>query len=242
MSVTLRNITKHIGGGQHFLYDHLDLHIEKGERVGILGQPKSGKSTLLRIICGTEPVYDGQVERSSTVSWPIPFGELLVGSSTIATNIRFIGRLYGHRSNDYVRRIAALADATEFLNEELAKCLPAVRQRLIFALGAGTEFDIYLFDENIVMGEKTFREKATQYVQSLVPAHGFVFATSNHKEVSANCDVVFVLDGGRVTRYEDVAQGVKHFNSLAKTQAADVAEPRERSEPAPVEIESVLGI
>ncbi len=173
MSITLRNITKHIGGGQHFLYDHLDLHIEKGERVGILGQPKSGKSTLLRIICGTEPVYDGQVERSSTVSWPISaFGEFLVPSSTVATNIRFIGRLYGHRSNGYVRRIAALADATEFLNEELAKCLPAVRQRLIFALGAGTEFDIYLFDENIVMGEKTFRGRRPRNTSRVsVPAH-----------------------------------------------------------------------
>jgi capsular polysaccharide transport system ATP-binding protein len=242
MSVELRNVTKRIGGGAQFLFEDLNLRIEAGERVGILGPPKSGKSTLLRLICGTEPIYDGAIERTSTVSWPIPLGDFLVTSCTVATNIRFVGRLYGNMSDDYVRRIGEIAGVSEFLNEELANCPRFVRPQLTFALGVGTEFDIYLFDDLVASGEKAFKEKATAFVQSMPASCGIVLATSLPKEVTTYCSSVFVLDGGHATHYDDVNEGVSHFKSLVPAAAEELSKRKEAPEPLPMESESVLGI
>lgn len=242
MSVELRNITKRISGSTQFLFENLNLRIDVGERVGILGPSKSGKSTLLRLVCGTEFFYEGAAERKSTVSWPIPFGEFLVPSCTVATNIRFIGRLYGNVSDDYVRRIAEIAGVSEFLNEDLANCPRFVRPQLVFALGVGTPFDIYLFDDLVATGDKAFKEKATEFVQSMSPSRGIVLATSLPKEVTTFCSSVFVLDGGHATHYDDVDEGIKHFKSLVPAAVEEPHKRREAAEPPPMESESVLGI
>jgi capsular polysaccharide transport system ATP-binding protein len=242
MSIVLHNVTKRIGHGKYFLFQDLNFRIEVGRQLGILAQPKSGKTTLLRMICGTEHNYEGRIERNSTVSWPIPLGDFLVTSITVVANIRFIGRLYGNNNDDYVRLIAEIADITEFLNTELGDCPRFVRGQLVFALGVGTKFDIYLFDENIMTGDKVFKDKALGLVQSMAANHGIVLATSNFKEVAANCDAVIVLDGGRATQYENVDEGIKHFKSLTEKPPDEPAQQKEQIEADPVEMESALGI
>ena len=242
MSVELHNVTKRLGGGQRTLFENVNLRVDIGERLGILGQPKSGKSTLLRLICGTEFNAEGIILRNSTVSWPIPFGDFLVASSTVATNIRFIGRLYGVGEGDFAQKIGELAGVTEFLNEELAACPPHVRVQLTFALGVGTDFDIYLFDENIAPGKKEFKEKALGIVQALTPRHGIVLATTVPKDITTYCDTVFVLDDGHAIHYENVDEGIKHYKSLSQDAASERVERPARVEQLPEEIDGVLGI
>lgn len=242
MSVELHNVTVKISGGQQTLFENLNLRVEVGERVGIAAQPKTGKSTLLRLIAGTEPIYDGVIERSSSVSWPASFGDYLVPSSTVATNIRFIGRLCGMGGDSFVRDVAETAEANEFLNEELGKCPRVIRPQLIFALAVRTKFDIYLFDDFIMNGEKAFKEKATQIVQSLAPSHGIVFASSAFKEVSSNCDSLYVLDDGHVTRYENPKEAEKHFKSIGQKAAQENAEQPDQGQQPEEDFSSVLGI
>jgi capsular polysaccharide transport system ATP-binding protein len=241
MSVELYDITMK-GEGPGLLFDDLNLRVDVGERVGILGQPKSGKSTLLRLIGGVEPIYKGFIERSSHVSWVLPFGDYLVPSNTVATNIRFLGRLYGTNDDRFLHEVAEMAGVTEFLNEELASCPRFVRSQLNFALAICVKFDIYLFDDFIMNGEKTFKEKAIQIAQSLVPRQGFVFASSTAKDVAANCDTVYILDKGHLTHYEDMKEAEKHFKSLAQGTVQDAPVKQETREQAEEDYSSVLGI
>jgi capsular polysaccharide transport system ATP-binding protein len=245
MSVDLHNVTMRISPHQA-LFENVNLRVDKGKRLGILGQPKSGKSTLLRLICGTETMYEGAIARNSSVSWPVSFGDFLVPTSTLAMNIRFIGRLCGTDSDDFVRKIGELAGVSELLNQEMANCPPYVRQQLTFALAVGVNFDIYLFDEYVAAGRPEFREKALQAVKDLSPEHGIVLATSAFKEITTHCDSVLVLDNGHGTYYEDVNEGVKYYKSLTQPAGqAPVEAPaqrQERFEPVQEDYTSVLGI
>ena len=97
MSIVIENVcmaAKH-PGAKRPLFDGLSLRIDKGSRVGILGGPKSGKSTLLRLICGTQMSESGVVRRNSRVSWPIPLATFFLATQTVVQNIRFLARLYG---------------------------------------------------------------------------------------------------------------------------------------------------
>ena len=60
----------------------VDLTVESGERIGILGRNGAGKSTMIRLISGAELPTSGRIERDMSVSWPLAFGGAFQGSLT----------------------------------------------------------------------------------------------------------------------------------------------------------------
>jgi capsular polysaccharide transport system ATP-binding protein len=226
VSVELRNVSKNIRRGKdaRVLFDTLNFRVEVGQRVAILGLPKSGKSTLLRLICGTDQFYSGSIERSSSVSWPIPLGDFLVPLSSVAANIRFIMRLYALDSDEILRGIADLVEISEFLNKRLNECPKYVRGRLAFALGIGLGFNVCLFDERVSTVDKEFRPNAIDIVKSLSPRKAIVVATSLPKEVASLCDTAFVLENGRLTPFPDVKKAIEYYKSLVENAADDDAD------------------
>jgi capsular polysaccharide transport system ATP-binding protein len=228
MSVEFRAVRKNsLGALEDPLFDGLDISVASGAHVGVLGAQKTGKSTLLRMICGTEPVDDGFVERTSRVSWPIPLNSFLIQTSSVATNIRFVGRIYGITDNEFPRRIAELGAIADFLNVKLQKCPRFVTVRLAFALGVGIDCDLYLFDERIIPPDKDFREHAAKAVERLKEQRGFIVATKIPAEVEAHCDSVYVLENGRAGYFPNAAEGVVYFKELMKA-----AQKRSSSEAA----------
>ena len=196
------------------LFDGLSLRIGDQGRVGILGGSKSGKSTLLRLICGTKPPDDGRIKRNGRVSWPIPLSSFLVGGHTLARNIRFIARVYGIDDETFPRRIVEMVELTDFLNTPFVKCPKLTRQRLGFALGVGLEFDLYLFDGSFTPVDKPFKEKAAAVSAARTAGRAVVVATSVPAEVEQNCESVYVLENGRATFFAEASQGVEHFKQL----------------------------
>ncbi len=196
------------------LFDNLNLRIEAGQLIAIFGLPKSGKTTLLRLLCGTDHPDQGTSDRGSSVSWPLPSNDFLVSFSTVATNIRFMMRLYGIDDENLLREIAALVEISEFLNKKLNVCPRHVRARLAFALGVGLGFDICLFDERVSAVDKDFKQRAIEIVRSLSPRKAVVVATSSPKEVAGLCQTGYVLEEGRLTPFENIEGAIKHFKAL----------------------------
>jgi len=220
MSIRLHNICKpaSYAGAPGPLFDGLDLEVEEGTRVGILGAAKSGKSTLLRLICGTEIPDGGRVEVTSRVSWPLPMNTFLAATSTVIVNIRFMARLYGIRDEAFPRRIADMVEISDFLNVPLHKCPKFVKPRLALAIGIGMEFDIYLFDGVFAAADKEFKKKATEIVAERMATRGYVLATSLPAEVERNCDSAYVLEAGRARYFAQAKEGVEYFKELLAAQ------------------------
>ena len=233
MSVTLKDIRVSATnpGPDGSLFDGLSLTIGNHSRVGILGTSKSGKSTLLRLICGTKMPDEGLIKRDGRISWPIPLLTFLVPRNTLARNIRFIARLYGIDDETFPRRIAELVELTEFLNTPLAKCPKLARPRLAFALGIGLEFDLYLFDGSFTPVDKAFKEKAAEICAARTAGRAIVVASSVPAEVEQNCESVYVLEDGRATYFSEASQGVEHFKTLlGKEKKKDRAGAARRDE------------
>ncbi|HEX4160447.1 MAG TPA: ATP-binding cassette domain-containing protein [Rhizomicrobium sp.] len=205
------------------LFEGLDLEIPSAARVGVVGGAKSGKTTLLRLMCGTMQPDSGTVERNGFTSWPIPLGSFLTPTATVARNIRFIARLYGILDEEFPRRIAIMVGLEEFLNLPMQNCPKFVKGRLALALGIGLEFDTYLFDGSLAPADKSFKEKAVDLVTARMTGRGYVLATSTPAEAEKHCDSIYVLESGKARHFPDKNQGIEYFKKLLEAEKKKLA-------------------
>jgi capsular polysaccharide transport system ATP-binding protein len=210
----------------------LSLEVPDGARIAILGLPKSGKTTLLRTMCGTMTADLGRVENTSRTSWPIPLTTFMAGSGIVARNIRFLAKLYGVSDESFPRRVAEMLEIGEFLNVPLDKCPKMVKPRLAFGLAIGLDFDIYLFDGALAPPDKDFKPRWTKTLAERLNGRGYVLATANPKEVEQNSDSVYVLEAGRARYFGVVTEGMEYFKELleAQKQQAAVVKETKRTE------------
>jgi capsular polysaccharide transport system ATP-binding protein len=233
MSIRIENI--HVpasfpGAGER-LFRGLSIEIPDGARVGILGAAKSGKTTLLRLMCGTLVPDRGLVKRTSTVSWPIPLATFLAPNATVARSIRFIARLYGVSDEHFPRRVAEMVDIGEFLNTPIAKCPKFVKPRLAFALGIGMEFDVYLFDGAFPPVDKEFKQKASEIIAGRTQGRGFVLASAAPSEAEKSCDSVYVLESQQARFFANAKEGLEYFKQLlAAEKQKQVVEEGKKAE------------
>ena len=220
MTIRIENLRKSVNvkGVTHTLFDGLNLSIERGARVGILGLPKSGKTTLLNVICGSERNYAGSVFKDMTCSWVIPFADFFLPQSTIAWGLRFVARLYGVKDPDFANNVAAMAQASQYMNTVPAECPGPVKQQIAFALPLALDFDLYLFDNVLVPGSKEFKDFGKALLEERTAGRAIAIATSNEAEVASSCELTYVLENGRATYFADVKEGASYFKELKKAQ------------------------
>lgn len=220
-------------GGPRKLFEGLNLCIEPGARIGILGLPKSGKTTLLRLVCGTERNYTGTITGDMKCSWPIPFDGFFAPTSSIAWSLRWVARLYGVNDPDFASRIARMAQAHAYVNMPSAECPGPIKTQFAFALPLAMDFDLYLFDNVSVPGPKEFRDIGKSLVAEHTAGRATVIATGNEKEIEGNCRTAYVLENGRATYFADAEEAAKYFRELKKAEEArqkPVAEKGEAEE------------
>ena len=166
--------------------------------------------------------------------------DFLVPYSTVAGNIRFATRLYGVESENRVREIAAMVEISDYLNLRLNQAPRIAKMRLSLAMVMGIGFDICLFDERVASVDREFKAQAIEMVKSLRPQRAIVVATSLPKEVADICDTAFVLDGGTLIPFADMAEAIEYFQGLAAKEAEN--EPEAPEGPEVIEDDFVLEI
>ena len=141
------------------IFDGLKLDILFGEKLGVLGRNGAGKSTLMRLISGAELPTSGTVDRRMTTSWPLALGGGFQGTLTGMDNIRFISRIYDLDLDEAVAFVEDFSELGRYLREPVKIYSNGMRARLAFALSMVVDFDCFLIDEVIAVGDQRFREK-----------------------------------------------------------------------------------
>lgn len=202
------------GGVTKQVLKGIDLQIAPGERVGLLGRNGAGKSTLIRLIGGVEMPTSGKVSRRMSCSWPIGFTGAFQGSLTGYDNARFIARIY---DKPYAEMRDFVEDFTELgsnLRMPVKIYSSGMRARLAFALSLAIEFDCYLIDEVIMVGDKNFQDKCKAEFFEKRNDRALLLA-SHHLEMVRNyCTSAIVLTGGRAQFYEDVPAAIAAYEEL----------------------------
>lgn len=211
--ITLRGVTKSYPtrqGPRRVLKD-ISLTIARGEKVGILGGNGAGKSTLIRLIGGVEQPTRGYVERGMTVSWPLAFSGGFQGSLTGLDNLRFICRVYGADAKRAIPFVEEFAELGSYFREPLKKYSAGMRARLAFALSMAIEFDCYLIDEVLAVGDTRFHEKSRIELFEKRGDRAMLIVSHMPQQIREHCSTVFVLDAGCIERFENVDDAYKYY-------------------------------
>jgi capsular polysaccharide transport system ATP-binding protein len=184
-------------GPVHVLRD-IDLSIDSGERVGILGRNGAGKSTLIRLISGAEFPTSGVVERDMSVSWPLAFGGAFQGSLTGYDNLRFICRIYGVDPTDKVAFVEDFSELGIYLREPVKTYSSGMRARLAFAISMVIEFDCFLIDEIIAVGDTRFHEKCHRELFERRGDRAMIIVSHNAGYIKEHCTRAAVLVNGEL--------------------------------------------
>jgi capsular polysaccharide transport system ATP-binding protein len=197
--------------GWNAVLQGINLVIAPGQKLGILGRNGSGKSTLIRIISGTEKPDRGRVERRMSVSWPLAFSGGFQGSLTGLDNLRFICRVYDRPEKDCIPYVQQFAELGQYLYEPVKSYSAGMRARLAFALSMVIEFDCYLIDEIVAVGDDRFRDKCETELFQKRRDRSMVIVSHSPFFIRKHCDCVAVLSDGQLHSFADVEEGFTHY-------------------------------
>lgn len=202
--------------GRHIrVLDRANLKVERGQKVGILGRNGAGKSTLVRLISGVELPTTGRITRTMSVSWPLAFGGAFQIALTGYDNLRFICRVYGV---DYHDRIGFVEDFSElglYLREPVRSYSAGMRARLAFAISMTVDFDCYLIDEVIAVGDARFHEKCLVELFEKRASKAKVIVSHDKNYIRDHCDSAAVISQGRLSYFEDVEEAFDYYEQVA---------------------------
>ena len=93
--IRFENLTKgfDVNGQRKLVIDDLNLTLERGRSLALLGRNGAGKSTLMQIIAGNMRPDRGRVVTDGTISWPVGLAGAVHPNLTGAQNVRFIGKV-----------------------------------------------------------------------------------------------------------------------------------------------------
>jgi len=214
--IRLTNVCKdyRTRAGARRVLDNINLVIRPGERVGILGRNGAGKSTLIRLISGAEPPTRGTIERNMSVSWPLAFSGGFQTSLTGADNVRFICRIYGV---DFEPRFDFVKDFSElgiYINEPVASYSSGMRARLAFAISMTIDFDCYLMDEVMAVGDSRFRERCRVELFEKRRDKAMLIVSHSHRYLKGTCDRFLLFRDGTIEEHEDFEEVYFEYKAL----------------------------
>jgi capsular polysaccharide transport system ATP-binding protein len=217
--INLRQITKYYPTryGQHCVLNGIDLSICQGDKIGILGINGAGKSTLIRILSGAELPTSGRVHRGMSVSWPLAFSGAFQGSLTGLDNLKFICRIYNQDHQDKVDYVEDFAELGKFFREPVKTYSTGMAARLAFAISMAVEFDCFLIDETISVGDARFLEKCQYELFEKRKDRAFVMVSHEAHNIREHCDKAGVLIQGKMHLFDTVDAAYAYYqDSLCK--------------------------
>ncbi|GCE80532.1 ABC transporter ATP-binding protein [Komagataeibacter oboediens] len=204
----------HVDNGHRRILDGINLQVEKGEKLGILGRNGAGKSTLIKIIGGVELPTSGRIEHTMSISWPLAFGGAFQGSLSGLDNLRFICRIYNLDYTKTRKYVDDFAELGKQLMDPVKTYSSGMRARLAFALSVVIEFDCYLIDEVIMVGDARFYERCREELFVKRADRALIIVSHDMHFVKEICDRSVVIHDRKMVECSSVQEGIDLYHSL----------------------------
>jgi lipopolysaccharide transport system ATP-binding protein len=193
----------------------INLSIEEGDRLAILGKNGAGKSTLLKIISRiTEPTH-GRLKISGRVASLLEVGTGFHPDLTGRENILLNGAIMGMSYQEIKRKfddIVAFAEIEKFLDTPIKRYSSGMYMRLGFAIAAYLDSDIMIVDEVLAVGDAQFQEKCLKKMNEMGAQNRTVlFVSHNINSILSLCNKGILIEGGEIKAVEPIEQCVSRY-------------------------------
>ena len=180
----------------------INFSLNDGEILGLVGHNGSGKTSLLRAICGILHPTQGNIHIQGKISCLIEPGAGLDYEATGKENIYLLSYNSGREKSEIKKAFGDIVDFAElgdFLDLPVRTYSMGMIARLAFAVATAYDADIIIMDEGIAAGDTGFMERATGRVRKfLKSAKCVIIATHSKDFVDNQCTRVITLEKGHI--------------------------------------------
>ena len=197
---------------------NINIEIERGHTLGIVGRNGSGKSTLLQIIVGTLTPTKGKVKVQGRISALLELGSGFNPEFTGRQNVFFNGQLLGLKTSEIEAKfdkIASFADIGDFIDQPVKTYSSGMFIRLGFAVATSVDPDILVVDEALSVGDEAFQRKCFARIQDIQERGGTIlFVSHAASTVVQLCDSAILMDHGEMLLYHTPKYVVSKYQKL----------------------------
>ena len=206
--------------------DNINLSVDQGEVVGVIGRNGAGKSTLLKILSRITPPTKGRIELVGRVGSLLEVGTGFHPELTGRENIFLNGAILGMRRIEIAQRldeIVAFAEVGEFLDTPIKRYSSGMHVRLAFAVAAHLHPEILLVDEVLAVGDNAFQRKCLGKVDEIAQSgRAVIFVSHQMSQIRRLCSRVVWLQDGRLEAEGRTTEIVNRYEShIAERNAAE---------------------
>ncbi len=199
---------------EHWALKDVSLAIKKGESVGIIGPNGSGKSTLLKILAGVTKPTHGEVKIRGKVASILDIGAGFHPELSGRENVYLNGQIHGFSKKEIASKfdeIVAFSGIEKFIDEPVKNYSNGMYLRLAFSIMAHLDFDVYLLDEVLSVGDAEFREKILELINTWNNKKTLVVVTHDFFQIHSIIDRVVAFNS---TTYQEVEHQPQPFELL----------------------------
>jgi capsular polysaccharide transport system ATP-binding protein len=178
--------------------------VRPGERMAVLGRNGAGKSTLMQILSGRQPATSGLIHRGLNMSWPLALGGGFDGELTGYDNVRFIAKIYGAPLKETYEFVEDFTEIGKQLRMPMRFYSSGMRMRVAFALSLAIDFECFLIDEVLLVGDLKFQEKCKRAIFEGKSDRSMILAIHGPDVVKEFCTSALVLKNGHGRVFHDV--------------------------------------
>lgn len=214
--IQFQNTLKFYKTNQHvkIVLNHVSTVFQAGWSYGLMGVNGAGKSTLMRLAAGIELPNSGRVRRTVRVSWPLGFSGGFHTKISGRENVKFVARIYGEdvqRVSNFVEDFSELGD---YLDAPVSTYSSGMRSRLAFGLSMAIEFECYLIDEIMSVGDARFQKRCQEAFAQRRQNADLIVASHSMSALKAYCSRGAVLVDGHLLMFESIDKAIEVYNRI----------------------------
>ena len=200
----------------------IDLRVEPGECLGVIGRNGSGKSTMLRMLAGVTGPSEGRVavrgRVAPLISVGVGFHPELTGRENVYVNGTVLG-LSRSEIDQRFDRILDFAEVEEFIDTPVKFYSSGMLVRLGFAVAVEADPEVLLVDEVLAVGDIAFQLKSFERMQAIRASGATVVVVShNLGAIRSLCERTVVLHRGALRHDGDTDEAIGLFHDLIGEQ------------------------
>lgn len=180
----------------------INLEIERGEAVALIGVNGSGKSTLLKVIAGVLHPTTGSVQVHGSIAPMIELGAGFDPELTARENIFLNGAVLGHGRKFMEAHFQSIVDFAElwnFVDVPVKNYSSGMVARLGFAIATEVSADVLVVDEILAVGDFRFQQKCKERISQMMEnGTTLLFVSHNEEQVKELCKRAVWLRHGKL--------------------------------------------
>ena len=221
----LRNLTKWYPTphGRRYVFRELSFEFPAGANIGLIGRNGAGKSTLMRLIAGIDTPNAGAVVTDARISWPVGLAGGFQGSLTARENAQFVCRIHGATGKAMKRIIDFVedfADIGDYFDLPVRSYSSGMRSRVAFGLSMAFDFDYYLIDEIMAVGDAQFKAKSRALLTERMKASHLILVSHSMSDIAKHCNQVVLVDRGDTVLFPNVKDGIAAYQRQSQSPAS----------------------